>query len=326
MPATGTTAGITAGQEPAKRDRGLRWPAEIIAATSVSLISGAAGLAHQVLWTRRLVDVLGATSLTFSKVVGAFFLGLALGGWIASRWRIHRNPWFAVVTAELLTAVFALPVLWLPQGLQFLPPSVVAAVRLRLLLPLIFIVPPALCMGLVLPSLVRVLDPRLASRQAVLIYSLNILGGICGIVLLLLYTLPSLGTARSGLLAVSLNLAIAGVALVAAKKRIGRAVATFAVDPEIPGSGRVPFKAVALAFISGMLILGSEVVLQHQFAQITINSFFSNVSVLALVLLGLGLSALLLPIYERSIPERMQLPMALTAAAVVFAAQPSIMG
>ncbi|HMO65916.1 MAG TPA: hypothetical protein PKE47_11970, partial [Verrucomicrobiota bacterium] len=41
--------------------------------------SGAAALAHQLLWTRRLVDVLGADAGTFAKVIGAFFAGLALG-------------------------------------------------------------------------------------------------------------------------------------------------------------------------------------------------------------------------------------------------------
>jgi hypothetical protein len=42
----------------------------------LAFLSGTASLAHQLLWTRRLVDVLGASTDTFSKVIGAFFIGL----------------------------------------------------------------------------------------------------------------------------------------------------------------------------------------------------------------------------------------------------------
>ncbi len=57
---------------PARLERGL--------APCVFFISGAVALVHQVVWTRRMVDVLGASSSTFAQVVGAFFVGLALGG------------------------------------------------------------------------------------------------------------------------------------------------------------------------------------------------------------------------------------------------------
>ena len=51
----------------------------------LALLSGAAGLAHQILWTRRMVDVLGANADTFAKVGGTFFVGLALGAWATTR-------------------------------------------------------------------------------------------------------------------------------------------------------------------------------------------------------------------------------------------------
>ena len=62
-------------------------------ALALAFLSGAAGLAHQILWTRRLVDVLGASVDTFSKVIGAFFVGLALGAWLASRATGARDFW-----------------------------------------------------------------------------------------------------------------------------------------------------------------------------------------------------------------------------------------
>jgi hypothetical protein len=44
---------------------------------------------------------------------------------------------------------------------------------------------------------------------------------------------------------------------------------------------------LTIAFLSGFLVMAQEVLLQHQFAQVTINSFFSSATVLAFVLLGL---------------------------------------
>ena len=43
------------------------------------LLSGATSLAYQVVWTRQLIRVFGATSLAISTVLAAFMAGLALG-------------------------------------------------------------------------------------------------------------------------------------------------------------------------------------------------------------------------------------------------------
>ena len=76
------------------------------ASLALACASGAAGLAHQILWTRRLVDVLGASADTFSKVVGAFFVGLALGAWLASRTKASEGNWWRrVAGAELAVPV-----------------------------------------------------------------------------------------------------------------------------------------------------------------------------------------------------------------------------
>jgi acetate kinase len=69
-----------------------------------------AGLGHQVIWTRRLVDLLGASPLTFSKVVGAFFVGLTLGALIASRRsKANHGWWWRVACAECAVAILVIP-------------------------------------------------------------------------------------------------------------------------------------------------------------------------------------------------------------------------
>ena len=65
-------------------------------AFGLALASGFAALTHELLWTRRLIDLLGASTESTSRVFGFFFLGLALGLVVASRW-INRleGPWLA---------------------------------------------------------------------------------------------------------------------------------------------------------------------------------------------------------------------------------------
>ena len=66
----------------------------------LALVSGFAALTHELLWTRRLVDLLGASTQSTSRVFGFFFLGLAFGSAAAAGWvtRVKR-PWRIVALA-----------------------------------------------------------------------------------------------------------------------------------------------------------------------------------------------------------------------------------
>src|SRR5438105_15685024 len=72
--------------------------------------SGAAALIYEVAWTRLLTLQMGHTVAAASTVLAAFMGGLALGAWIAGRWRGGLR---AYATLELLIALdaLALPVL-----------------------------------------------------------------------------------------------------------------------------------------------------------------------------------------------------------------------
>ena len=76
----------------------------------IALASGAAALSHELLWTRRLVDILGATGEATSLVLGCFFLGLSLGAAAASR-RVDglSDPWKTLAIVELIIALLTIP-------------------------------------------------------------------------------------------------------------------------------------------------------------------------------------------------------------------------
>jgi spermidine synthase len=254
----------------------------------LSFLGGAAALIHQLIWVRRLVDVAGATADTFACVTGTFFLGLALGGWLASHTNETRRHRLlgGVAIAELLIAALAAGVLLAPgSGALFSLP--VPATVLRLLISLLLIAPPAVCMGLTTPWLIETAALS-GKRVAIPIYAFNTLGAVAGVLLALTVLLPAWGTVGTGLVAVGINLVIACSVLAMGAWRW----------PGFRGAGGVDGVTVgwcSLAFVSGFVVLGSEVVAQLQFTQVAVNSHFASGIVLALVLLGLAIGALISP-------------------------------
>jgi hypothetical protein len=253
-----------------------------------------------------MIDVLGADAGTFSRVVGAFFLGLALGAWWASR-RATPQPWRSVARAEI--AVAALALLVIAAGQIPWP----AHPWLNWILPLALILPPAAAMGAVLPWMIR----AAGGAQSVGLYAANTLGGIAGLALTFAWSLPTLGLAGASLFTVALNLAVAAVAW--------RMPALGGAEAPPPRTAGAPAPSLdGLAFASGFLVLAAEVIFQHQFAQFLISSHLASALVLALVLAALGIAAAIVAFAHRSKPAFL-LPVALFLAAVAFAAQPLVL-
>ena len=76
------------------------------------LASGAASFTYEVLWTRLLGHVLGASVYSFATMLATFLTGIALGSWAASRMATSAERGvFGFSLAQLGTAGFSL----LPQ-------------------------------------------------------------------------------------------------------------------------------------------------------------------------------------------------------------------
>ena len=74
---------------------------------AVLMASGMAALGHEVLWTRRMIDLLGASTETSARVFECFFFGLCSGAAIVSLKlaRIRRH-WRFLGWVELGVAIF----------------------------------------------------------------------------------------------------------------------------------------------------------------------------------------------------------------------------
>ena len=88
-------------------------PLPIVAA---ALLSGAAALVYQVLWTRELALVVGHTVAAVSTVLATFMAGLALGSGLAARYARRMSAGsagriYALLEIGIAGAAVALPLL-----------------------------------------------------------------------------------------------------------------------------------------------------------------------------------------------------------------------
>jgi hypothetical protein len=166
---------------------------------TVAFVSGSAGLTHQLLWTRRLVDLLGADAGTFARVIGAFFVGLALGAWFASRPAPPSTSfWKRIAWAEFGVAFLAVPVLVSAQFADWIWSRPAIGSWTPFFAPPLLVLPPAVFMGLVLPWILRALADHADANRTVRLYAANLMGGIAGIALVMWLGLPRLGRPRVG--------------------------------------------------------------------------------------------------------------------------------
>jgi spermidine synthase len=307
-------------------------------AFALALASGFSALIHELLWTRRLIDLLGASTQSSSRVFGFFFLGLSFGAAIAARW-IHRvkRPWRAVALAELGVAVLALPILWLPQWSDWIWPALGMerlvqwpGVVVKTILSGAIILPPAACMGLVLPFLSHGLlrQTHRLETDGVRLYAVNTLGGAAGLLAAVLCLLPLLGAVGSMVCAMVLNVLVAAGAFVldnqfsvetAPENQLSRA----AESERKP----IPRALLFAAFVSGTGILAAEVIANQMFLLVATLSFYAPAAILFAVIASLAAGAFLAPRLRRRAGEDSSgflIVVAMGLAALALAAGPLI--
>lgn len=298
-------------------------------AGALAVASGIAALGHQLLWTRRMVDLLGASTESTVRVFAAFFLGLAigsaLGAWLAPR---IQRPWKALGWAELACAACTLPIVFLPfwsqpiwqalgpDGVMGFPGSL-----LKLLLPLLIVTPPALFMGLFLPLIGKALlgGTRRLGREGLWIYGLNTFGGMLGLWLTAVIVLPLLGALGSMGTLLFLNLMVAIGCFV---------LSSLDPDPSPPArvaakerSIRFPAPLVALlAFLSGFSILAAETAVLQLLLLVAPLSFHAPSAMLMVVLAALAAAAIVSPAVIRKLGGGLQclVPLLAISAVTVF--------
>jgi spermidine synthase len=188
-------------------------------------LSGAASFAYEVMWTRLLGHLLGASLHAFATMLASFLLGIALGSAVAARLattRARSALGFAITQlgiAATTYGVFSLSDL-LPQlstriGAGPGSPLANAVVAAAALLPI------TLCIGATFPFAVRVLarHPEQAATATARVYAWNTVGAIAGALGAGFVLLPGLGFEGTAQVGVAVNLGLAALAALAATPR-----------------------------------------------------------------------------------------------------------
>ena len=180
-------------------------------------LSGLCALGAEVVWTRLLALMLGATTYTFSIILAVFLIGLGIGSSGGSMWtRRLKRPKLALAASQL---ALAFAVAWTAYAVSdiipswpFNPLSVTNPWRLfrvDFFMCLFAILPPALLWGLSFPLALASIATKEQDSGAMVgeVYAANTVGAILGAVGFSIVLIPWVGTQGSQQALIALSLA-----------------------------------------------------------------------------------------------------------------------
>src|SRR6476659_9248032 len=261
---------------------------------AIFVLSGAAGLVYEIVWSRQLVLVFGNTTQAVSAILTGFFggmaIGAAVGGRIADR---VRSPlrFYGLLEIALVHEAY--------RGVYPALESTPYLALARLVLAVLALAPATIMMGATFPTLVRHFTRSNEMGQAFgRLYMANTLGAVAGTIVAGLVLIEVFGL--SGALRVGAACsAIAGLValwLARAGEREGAEPVTTSEEPPAPPSSdarRAPFPWLpfVVAFVSGLTSLGYQVTWTRLLSSGTGGLTYVFTVILALFLIGIAIGA-----------------------------------
>lgn len=270
---------------------------ELPVAHLLMVLSGAAALAWQMVWTAEFGSAMGHEIVAVLAVLAAFFGGLALGAQALgrtlarSRW---PGRWYAgcelLLLAWGLALTVAMPSLIDATARLIGPePSVLRHWTVAFLFPLVLLLPASAAMGATLPALERQLSAA-RSRLGGL-YAANTFGAVLGLLLAVFALIPHAGLLRTALFCAAANALCAATAW-----WLWRDAPAAPVPSDLPTPTAAGHRVPALLAATGLLGIGYEVLAVRVLSQVTESTVYSYALLLAMYLLGTAAGA---AIYQR---------------------------
>lgn len=256
--------------------------------------SGCAALIYEIVWLQLLQLVIGSSAISLAVLLGTFMGGMSLGSLFLPRFvGAEHHPLRVYAYLELGIAALGLLILF---GMPFfssaysaLGTTGILGLLLRGLAAAICLLPPTLLMGATLPAIARWVKSTPEGMSWLgFFYGGNIAGGVLGCLLAGFYLLRVHDMAIATYAAVALNLLVAGIALVLARRT------TYARTPEDVGTiERAPGAwAIYVAIgLSGVTALGSEVLWTRTLSLLFGATTYTFSLILAVFLFGLGIGS-----------------------------------
>jgi len=274
--------------------------------------SGGAGLLAEQSFEKLLGTLLGTSTPAGAVVLGTYFGGLTLGGWLYARRRAAAPvaPSRAFATYAKLEGAIALACALLAVLATDLVPLFVPLLRLgagstaglfavRLVVAACWILPVTVPMGATFPAIVDALDVVAERSRGAAIsafYAMNLVGAIAAAALGPYLVFPPLGVDGALGLAAFCDAGAACVALACAAAYRGvsavsaRSSGSSESTTTVPGD-RSTTPLLAIAALSGFVLFSLEVVWTHLIGAVLGGSVYAFGTMLAVVLSGLGLGA-----------------------------------
>ncbi|MBN2525416.1 MAG: fused MFS/spermidine synthase [Deltaproteobacteria bacterium] len=300
-----------------ERGNGFKQTALMFAALA-TVLSGAAGLAYEVVWSRMLIIPLGNSADATTLVLCAFMLGMALGskiiGTLSDR---MMSPLRIYVTAEVLLGLYAI-------GIPFIMPALESSqlfagnfesaplkVLFRFATASVLVAIPAMFMGAAVPVLVRALSSaseEIRTRVG-LLYGTNTLGGAVGAAICGFVAIPTLGLMTTSFVAAGLSISAALIVYLVYRVGKGQKLPqpSHAIAAGASDNGR--WVALLAAGAGGAAMLGAEVVYNRLLTFVFGHDTYAFAILLVVVLVGIALGGAV----QRILARRNQSQLAGTA-------------
>jgi len=227
--------------------------------------SGTAAMIYQVVWIRLSTLSMGATSLSLSIVIGAFFLGLGLGSFL-SRYFNHQKRAILSTYAilEVTIAFSGLALLPILLNLDYLIANVDIFTEISILkfmvITLLLLIPTT-AMGATLPliSTLLIQETKTMGKRYAQVYSLNTFGAVLGALLCGFVLVPSIGLDGAIYSAVLINIIIAFMAITASQKGLFSNRTQKLAPPVKAPLNAQKIKALGVLFITGFVSIATEI-------------------------------------------------------------------
>ena len=268
-----------------------------------------------------MIDLLGGSAESSTRVFGCFFFGLASGAALAAIFQPRiRSLWRAAGFAEIALAILTIPILILPWWTDWIWPAIGPDaltggsgrwIKFAIAFGVVF--PPATMMGLFFPFVIGAMaqsNDEAESREIIWLYAINTFGGAVGLLAVIFIGLGWLGVFGSMLAATILDLAIGVYLLLTATRPHDRnssmvlaTVSSFnanqrntpessAYRSEEPAEYR---SALSLAFFSGAAVLAMEVLALQMLMLVATVSLYGPAAILFSLLCCLAVAAAYVP-------------------------------
>jgi spermidine synthase len=290
----------------------VRHPRLILA---IFILSGAAGLMYEVVWSRQLVLVFGNTTQAVSTILTGFFGGLAIGSFVGGRLADRvRNPLrlYGAIELVLVVVVLLTPVTFrlLHELYRGVFPSIegqpVVLALIRFGLAVLALAPATVLMGATLPTLTRQLSrDRHLSAAFGRLYAANTLGAIVGTFAAGLVLIELFGLTGTLVIGAACSATAGAVALLLSRDAEPEPVGFTSYEPHwtpvesMSARDRRPTLALLLAFASGLTSLGYQVLWTRLLSSGTGNSTYVFTLILGTFLIGITIGATIFAVLRR---------------------------